>query len=840
MARAWQLVIKASANDREAKRALRSIGRDANDLQQKVGRAMGAIAKTSALALGAGLAATVAVGVKELGEMQKATAQTDAVIKSTGGTANVTRREVEALAGAIARKAGIDDQAVQSGQNMLLTFTNVRNEAGKGNDIFNQSTQILADMSVAMGTDMSKQAIQLGKALNDPIKGVTALSKVGVSFTADQKAQIKSLVDSGKTMQAQKIILAELRKEFGGSAAAYGTTLPGMVGRIKEAFAGTAATIVSAFLPAITSGASKLSELVARVQAWATSDKGQASLASLRQNLQMVGNAIGSVIGFIARHRSGLIVLASAVLAGVAAYKAFMVVKAVSTAVQTAIILFKAWRLGTLAQTAAQMGLNAALIANPIGLVVVGLAALVAGLVVAYKRFEGFRNVVNGVFNWIRSNWPKLLVILTGPIGLAAVAIIKNWDKIKAGATSLYKGVVGRLNDLVGWIRKMPGKISAAAGGMFSGLKDAFRDALNYIIGKWNSFDLTLSLPSKLGGGSISIGTPNMPYMARGGRVTQPAIIGEDGDEQIVPLSSKYRKDGIRNLLEAADALGVPMFAKGKGTAKAKPKPAAAKPKPKPKPKSPTAPAQNDVALATADGVLAAAEETSTRGDDATAMGSLVDFWKSRRTQLQNFLNKNRKKLKKDQIADTLGKINEATRNITSLNGQISGLRQQDKDEAQAAEDLAAQTAADNAARAEQEAADAASAADAAENLRREALGIDETVEQERHRKKLNEIRAQYGLPPLPGPGESSTTDGGGTSGPTDASGGALTGIDIKALFGGSEGAGRAFVSATQAAAGQTVQIHQTFTGEPNMAAAAQSAAWSFTTVMASAPGAAA
>ncbi|MEO7836977.1 MAG: hypothetical protein ABIS21_04990, partial [Acidimicrobiales bacterium] len=111
------------------------------------------------------------------------------------------------------------------GANMLLTFTNIRNTAGKGNDVFTQATKTLLDMSVALGTDASTSAIQLGKALNDPIAGIGALSRVGVTFTAQQKAVIKSLVDTGDVAGAQKVILAELNREFGGSAQAAGDAL---------------------------------------------------------------------------------------------------------------------------------------------------------------------------------------------------------------------------------------------------------------------------------------------------------------------------------------------------------------------------------------------------------------------------------------------------------------------------------------------------------------------------------------------------------------------------------------------------------------------------------------
>ncbi len=151
---------------------------------------------------------------------------TEAVIKSTGKAANISSKQVGDLATAISNKTGADDEAIQSGSNLLLTFTNVKNEAGKGNDVFNQATQTITDMTAALnGGDVSAEkikgsSIQLGKALNDPIKGITALSKSGVSFTEGQKKQITAMVKSGDTMGAQKVILAELNKEFGGAAAA--------------------------------------------------------------------------------------------------------------------------------------------------------------------------------------------------------------------------------------------------------------------------------------------------------------------------------------------------------------------------------------------------------------------------------------------------------------------------------------------------------------------------------------------------------------------------------------------------------------------------------------------
>jgi len=196
---------------------------------------------TGALALGTGLVVAMSKASEAARESAKITAQTNAVIKSTGGAANISAKGVDDLANALSRKTGIDDEVIKSGENMLLTFTNVRNEAGKGNKIFTEATKVITDMSAALGQDTKTSAIQLGKALNDPIKGITALKRVGVTFNGEQVKTITHLVKTGKTMEAQKVILAELRKEFGGSAAAQATWADKAkvaAGNIEEAFGG--------------------------------------------------------------------------------------------------------------------------------------------------------------------------------------------------------------------------------------------------------------------------------------------------------------------------------------------------------------------------------------------------------------------------------------------------------------------------------------------------------------------------------------------------------------------------------------------------------------------------
>jgi hypothetical protein len=217
---------------------------------------------------GLGVAAT-AFGkdfVKAAEESNKVAAQTRAVLKSTGGAANVSAAQIGKLATQLSLKSGIDDEVIQSGENVLATFTSIRNEVGKGNDIFTQATKVTLDMSVALGEDLKNANIQVGKALNDPIRGITALRRVGVSFTQQQQDQIKTLVESGDKLSAQKIILRELATEFGGSAAAQATAsdkLKVVWGNLEETLGRKLLPAVNAFstwlqtkgIPAIASAA---------------------------------------------------------------------------------------------------------------------------------------------------------------------------------------------------------------------------------------------------------------------------------------------------------------------------------------------------------------------------------------------------------------------------------------------------------------------------------------------------------------------------------------------------------------------------------------------------------
>lgn len=247
---ARKIEVQLIGDSRSLERAFSRAQSSGSKLSRTIGTGLKVAAGAGIAALG-GLAVVAKVGFDEFNQAQKVTAQTNAVLKSTGRIANVTAEQVDDLAQSLMRKSGVDDEAIKSGENMLLTFTKIRNEAGKGNDIFNQATQATLDLSVAMGKDLQSSAILVGKALNDPIKGSTALTRAGIQLTDQQKEQIKTLVENGETMKAQKIILEELTTQFGGSALAASKTFSGQINILRERFNNWAGDLVARFMPAI-------------------------------------------------------------------------------------------------------------------------------------------------------------------------------------------------------------------------------------------------------------------------------------------------------------------------------------------------------------------------------------------------------------------------------------------------------------------------------------------------------------------------------------------------------------------------------------------------------------
>lgn len=179
-------------------------------------------------ALGLGLAFKKIIDLTV--EQERVTRQLDAAIKSTGGAAGFTTDELKKMAAGFQEVTNFGDEAILGMQSLLLTFTNLKG------DILPATTMAVLDLSERMGTDLQSSALQLAKALNDPIANLSALSRAGIQFSKDQKEVIKSLWEAGQQAEAQKIILKELEVQFGGSAKAARDTFGGALKSLGNAF----------------------------------------------------------------------------------------------------------------------------------------------------------------------------------------------------------------------------------------------------------------------------------------------------------------------------------------------------------------------------------------------------------------------------------------------------------------------------------------------------------------------------------------------------------------------------------------------------------------------------
>ena len=175
----------------------------------------------------------------------------EAVMKATGNAAGFTAEQLKQNAAALQKITVYGDETIIGMQAVLSTFREVKG------DQFLDATKAALDMSAVLGTDLRSAALQLGKALNDPKLGITALTRSGVSFTEAQKEQIKTLQESGDIMGAQTIIINELKKEFGGAAEALGNTFSGKraqlanrLGDIEERLGMVAEKFLTLLVPA--------------------------------------------------------------------------------------------------------------------------------------------------------------------------------------------------------------------------------------------------------------------------------------------------------------------------------------------------------------------------------------------------------------------------------------------------------------------------------------------------------------------------------------------------------------------------------------------------------------
>lgn len=547
MASAYDLLLKIRGDASGADKALASVSKK----MKKTGRSMTRAGQGLSKAVTLPILAFGALGVKKLAETQKQMAQTEAVIKSTGGAANVTAKQVGNLADSIAAKTGVDDDAIQTGENLLLTFKNIQNQTGKNNDIFNQATMAMTDMSVAMGQDTKSSAIMLGKALNDPTKGLAALSRVGVTFSKSQEEAIKKMQASGDTLGAQKLMLKELNSQFAGSAEAYGKTLPGALSKAKQALEETAMSIVQHLLPAFQNmleffnrQLAKLNALPAPMKKWiAYIGLAAAALGPLLIVMGQMVTTIGSLIGVMAS--VGVVTLgwvAAIVALGAILTVAYMksekfrtVVNAIAgAAVQVAKKIWgfvQAVRANEKAMAAIKVAIVLAL--GPV-------LALTVGIGRAIQKSSGLRSVIVGLVQ-LFVNLAKIIAMPFTKLVIPLAAAIVKSKTFQTVAKAMGTAAAAAFGKMVTWASK------------FGGWLDSILSKVGSAIGKVNELASAISKinPAKLGGKA-----KKLLGFADGGIATAPSIFGEAGPEMAIPLSAGKRRRALDLFRQTADILG--------------------------------------------------------------------------------------------------------------------------------------------------------------------------------------------------------------------------------------------------------------------------------------------
>jgi hypothetical protein len=277
-----------------------------------------------------------------------------------------------------------DEEILKNATAQLLTFTNIAGEQ------FAKTQEIALDLATRLDGDLKSASIMLGKALNDPVANLSALSRAGIQFSEDQKEVIKSLVETGNLAEAQTIILEELERQYGGSAEAARAAGLGGVEALKNKFSDLSEQIGERLLPVVTRFAEFLVGLLEKF------DKLDEGTKDTIVTFGLVLAAIGPILIFVGRLSVGL----------AAASKAFG-------------------------------ALNLVMRANPIGIVITILGTLIGVLVYFYNTNLKVRASIKGLFAAAKvyfSGMADLVLKTFAGIGNIIIGVFTlDIDRIKDG-----------------------------------------------------------------------------------------------------------------------------------------------------------------------------------------------------------------------------------------------------------------------------------------------------------------------------------------------------------------------------------------------------------------------
>jgi hypothetical protein len=225
---------------KEYAQAISGIKKDAGQLQKRFKMAGAALT-------GFAVAGTAALAnmASEFNSNERASALLSNTLKQNAGLVKLNRDEITSWAKDYSRATGTAQAEIESAAARMLTFKNVQG------DTFKEGIRLASDLSAVYGNDLRMSTIQIGKALNDPVKGMSALNRVGVQFTDTQREMAKQMMAAGNVAGAQAIVLKELRNQVGGTSEEIGKTLTGSLNIANNEFAELKAEIFAGLVPVL-------------------------------------------------------------------------------------------------------------------------------------------------------------------------------------------------------------------------------------------------------------------------------------------------------------------------------------------------------------------------------------------------------------------------------------------------------------------------------------------------------------------------------------------------------------------------------------------------------------
>lgn len=352
------------------------------------------------------------------------------VFKSMGEQNDEAAEKALAYANTLQFQIGIEDEVIAATQAKIATFKSVSNEAGRMAGIFDRATAAAFDMQATGFGDASSNAVQLGKALEDPIKGITALRRSGITFTDAEKSKIKVLVEGNKKLDAQKLILKAVEKQVGGVSKATATT----ASKAKVSWSEVMETIGKHLLPVVNQLATFLtSKVIPAVKGFIEKNPVLVKvLGAVSVALLAVGSA-ARVVSFILSTNPIVLIITAIATAAYLIYDNWGAIKKWFINLWEGIknIFKKTW------EWIKHMFLNY----TPYGLII--------------KHWDKIKAWFSNLWQWVKNiflktwEWIKNMFLNYTPHGL----IIKHWDKIVAFFRDLWDKVKNIFSEVWQWIK---------------------------------------------------------------------------------------------------------------------------------------------------------------------------------------------------------------------------------------------------------------------------------------------------------------------------------------------------------------------------------------------------